>query len=75
MNRELQLKIGKYSKGYRQKHIKINQSELANKYNLDLQNISTFETGRANNILYVLIYATEDKTGNYLKGLIDLFRG
>lgn len=49
-------KIGVLSKNYRI-NMNLTQKELSDLTGVSIKNISAFETGRANNINYVLVYA------------------
>lgn len=50
-------KIGVISKNYRIVNMNLTQQELSDLTGISIKNISAFETGRANNINYVLVYA------------------
>lgn len=49
-------KTCKYCKNYRTKVLKITQKEMCDKLGLNIKNLSAFENGRANNMLYISYY-------------------
>jgi hypothetical protein len=75
MNKENIVKIGNYCKEYRTNILQLTLTDVSEKMNVNIKNLSAFENGRANNINYLFIYwklSTDEKQRvEFLKNMFN----
>lgn len=68
-------KIGKYCKQFREEKLLINLTDFSNLHNDNIKNVNAFEYGRANNIKYLYYYYHQAEINNDEDEFLDgLFR-
>lgn len=67
--------LGEYCKFFRIVKIKLSLTEFSDLVNANMKNISSFESGRANNIIYLYYYyqlSPEEEKQNFINGIFKI---
>ena len=75
--KELVLKVGEYCRDFRLNTLKLTLTEFSTLTKLNLKNVSAFEHGNANNIVYIYYYYNmcgEGLKKEFSKGLFNIYR-
>lgn len=71
----LMINLGEYCKFFRIVKIKLSLTEFSNLVNANMKNISSFESGRANNIIYLYYYyqlAPDEEKQGFINGIFQI---
>ena len=66
--------IGQFCKKYRVEVLQVSLTLFCDYHNENIKNVSAFESGRANNIKYLFLYASfnEDYKTDFIKKLFNI---
>lgn len=65
--------LGSYCKQYRENTLNISLTDFAKRTESDLKNVSAFEHGKANNIMYLCLYYKMTPKSKRQKLINDMF--